>query len=216
VAGDVLYRSSRDATISGGARVDGTLARLPVRFPFVVDLALRLSGVLSLFAFLVAGIALFWLFRRTAPAAVAAVATRPGRSFLVGLGVVVLGPVAAVALSFTLVGLPLALLVLVMLALAVFIGPVPAVTALGDRLLRGRGGLMGWFVTGALVWRGALWLLPLVGLLVYALALVWGIGAWATAAWEARRATAPAPLVPPAAGEPAGDDGWEAPLPPEG
>jgi len=53
-------------------------------------------------------------------------------------------------------------------------------------LLRGSGGTAAALVVGAVVWRGAMWLLPLIAALVYLAALVLGLGAYATAAWSIR------------------------------
>jgi hypothetical protein len=102
-----------------------------------------------------------------------------------------------VALSMTLVGIPLAL-ILVLIGIALFIiGPLPAVTALGHRVLFGRGGLFGAFVAGAALWRFGIWIIPVVGGLLYVLAMVWGIGGWVLGVIATRRAEPiAAPLLP--------------------
>ncbi|MFQ5947538.1 MAG: hypothetical protein ACE5KX_01585 [Acidimicrobiia bacterium] len=222
VEGDLSYRSSNRGTISAGAEVAGQLVRRSGNRPVWVRAVTRLVSVLSLLAFIVSGIVLFWLFRDTTPRATTATLRKPWWTLLVGLALLVLPPLAVVPLFFTLVGIPIAVLILVLWLLGLFLGPVPAVALAGDKLLRGRGGMLGGFVVGAVVWRGAIWLLPLVGALLYVVTLVLGLGSWGIGAWEARRARPPAPEPPvgapgaevePEGGE-AEDDDW-APLPPE-
>jgi MFS family permease len=120
-------------------------------------------------------------------------------------------------LAVTLVGLPVAAVLLFGLLVGFVFGPVPVVTALGDRLLRGRGGLFGAFLLGAVLWRLGIWLIPVVGGVLFLVALVWGIGAWVMAGWQQRRVSRPeSELLPPAMGrrdEPV-PEGWDYPLPP--
>jgi hypothetical protein len=217
VGGDLVYKSNRDGTISGGADFGGQVVRQRVRYPIQVRAIQTLVGILSLLAFLVTGLFLFWLMRRTMPRATVAVESRPLRALWVGLLAMVAAPAAALALAITLVGLPLAIAVLGLWLAALFVGPVPAVTAAADRATRGRFGLIGSFVVGALVWRGAMWLVPLVGSLVYVAAVVMGVGGWLIGAWEARR-DGPSSDLPALAAAPRRQPipaDWEAPLPPQ-
>jgi hypothetical protein len=142
--------------------------------------------------------------------------TNPIKTFLWGLGAVIVLPVVTVLLAATLVGLPLALLLVMVMVAGLIIGPVPAITALGNRILFKRGGLLGAFVVGAILWRLAIWLIPLVGGVLFVIALVWGVGAWIVGMLAARNDDpVPAALLPasmiPESGVP---DDWEPPLPP--
>jgi hypothetical protein len=107
-----------------------------------------------------------------------------------------------------------------LLVLALLFGPVPAVTAIGSKILRGRWGLFAAFFLGAAVWRLGIWLIPLVGFGLYLGALVVGLGGWLVAIWEQRRETPlPTDLLPrsvlePASGAIPSPVGWDAPLAP--
>jgi hypothetical protein len=198
IAGDLLYQASDRISVAEEVVV-GQVARRTVLTP-VWARALNTAIVwLSLAAFIVGGIVLTWLFRRTSARAVDIVGRSPGRAALAGIGVVVLPPVVALPLGLTLVGLPLALLLLVAWLAVLVLGPLPAVAWAGGRLLGGRGGAYGAVVAGALAWRGAMWALSLVAALLYLGALTVGSGAAIVAAWEQRRE---------------GDGSWR-PLPPE-
>ncbi len=220
VDGDVLYRSGSDASIAATAQVGSQLERLPTRGSFSVELVLTLATILGFFAFLFSGLVIFWLFRRTAPAAVAAVEQRPLRAAGVGIAGIIVLPLVAFVFVLTLVGAPVAIALLALLALALLFAPVPAVTALGSRLLRRRQlGLFAAFFLGAVIWRLGIWLIPLLGFALYLGALAAGLGGWLIAIWEQRRSGgASAELLPRQAKRPpeSQDDGWEAPLAPPG
>ncbi|MBM3696106.1 MAG: hypothetical protein FJW79_09270 [Actinobacteria bacterium] len=187
VGGDVTFRASDEVRVSPAAAVGGAVVRAQVLAPVWAQALTRLVGWLSVLGFVVAGVALFWVFRGTAARSVEVARRRPGRSALVGLGVLVLPPVIALPLFLTLVGLPVAVLVLLFWVMGLFLGPVPAVAAAGERLLRGRGGVLGGFVVAALLWRGGMWLLSLAAAVIYLIPLVIGLGAFTIGAWEARR-----------------------------
>ncbi|MEE8498327.1 MAG: polymer-forming cytoskeletal protein [Acidimicrobiia bacterium] len=187
VLGDVLYRASRDAAVSDDAVIGGQFIRRTVLAPVWAKAVTRVVSVLSLFALIVAGLAASWLFRSTSERAVREVEERPLRSGLVGLGILVAPPLLAMPLFLTLVGIPVAVFVLLAWLLALVLGPIPAVTHFGAVLLRDRGGVAAALVVGAVVWRGAMWLLPLIAALVYLAAVLVGLGAYATAGWSLRR-----------------------------
>lgn len=220
VDGDVLYRSGSDADIAAAAQVAGQLERLPTRGSFGVELVLTIATVVGFFGFLFAGVVLLWLFRATGPGAVAVVLDRPFRSAAVGVGAIIVLPILVLVLVMTLVGVPVAVALLILLVLVLLFGPVPAVTALGSRLLKGRGGLFAAFFLGATLWRFGIWLIPLVGSGLYLGALVVGLGAWLVAMWEQRRETPlaadllPRTPVTVAAEQIPPPIGWDAPLAP--
>jgi len=205
IAGNLLYRSPRGASIAPGASIGGQVVALPTRSNFIFGVFLVLAQLIGALGFVVAGILTFWLFRQSAPRAVAASWTAPRRVLGLGLAVFAGVPVVAGLLSFTLVGIPMALLLVFGMAVGAFVGPVPAVTALGVWLLRGRGGLFGGFLLGAALWLAGVFLLPVVGGLVFLAGLVWGLGSWTTAAWQLRSGhepdlrLVPSSLVPRAA-----------------
>lgn len=189
VGGDVLYRSAARALGVDDAEIGGTLTRLPAQSNFVYGVILALANIIGFFGFVVAGIVVLWLGGRASAKAIESVWARPVATFGVGLVALVALPTLVIVLAMTLVGIPLAiLLVLVAIALVV-VGPIPAVTAFGQRMLGGRGGLFAGFVCGATVWRLAIWLIPVVGGLLWVLALVWGIGGWVRGVRRSRQAT---------------------------
>ena len=190
VGGDVAYRSSQEASVSGAAEVDGRVIRrgeLPANVR--VRAAERVFSLLVFLAFVVTGLVLLALLPRIGTGAVRAARSHPWRSGLLGLAVLVLLPFLAVLAAVTVVGLPVALILVALWILGLFAGPVPAVAAIGNRLVGGRGGRFGGFVLGSVVW-GLLRLIPVVGAIVYGLTLLWGLGAWASGVGVDRRQAA--------------------------
>jgi hypothetical protein len=190
VTGDVFYKGTDDARVSSTAVVLGAITRRDALAPVWAKALTRLFAILSVFGFVLSGLIGSWLFRGTSRRAVAEVGARPGRAALVGLGVVLLVPVLVLPLFLTLVGIPVALVLLLLWLVALFLGPLPAVTWVGQKAVSGQGGLALGLVVGAVLWRGAMWLLPLLAALLYLAALLIGLGAAVLAAWEQRKATA--------------------------
>jgi hypothetical protein len=201
VGDDLSFKASGEVDIAPDAVVGGEVIQREVLAPVWAKAVTRAFAWLSLLGLLVSGLLLFWVFPATAARAPAIAAARPGRSALIGSAVLVLPPLLTLGLALSLVGLPVAVLLLVVWLVALLLGPIPAVAWLGTRILGGKGGLVGGFVLGALVWRGAMWLLPVVAAALYLAALTVGVGSFAMAAWEQRRRSIPAavdwrPLAP--------------------
>lgn len=184
IDGRLRYRS--DATIRqhAGARVAGGIERRAARgwqgapgasawFRWV-----WLAGSMIVAAVLVA--LLPALTRRSAHAA----RSRFGKTLLIGLAALLLIPVAAGLSAITLVGIPLAVLLVLSYLLLLFLGFVFAAIALGDaglqRMQPGKYDALGWRAAAAAVGMAVLVLLayiPVIGGIVALLALLIGMGA---------------------------------------
>lgn len=218
VGGDVLYRSPVAARGVGEATIGGTLTRLPTQSNFVYGIILALANIVGFLGFIVAGIVVLWVLRGTSARATGSVLLHPLKTFAIGLATVIVLPITIVLLGMTLVGIPLAIIG-VLIAIALFIiGPLPAVTALGNRVLVGRGSLFGAFMLGAVLWRFGIWIVPFVGGFIYVLAMIWGIGGWVLGFVAARRAGAVPQSLPPGRvvrpGVPLHDEAAQGPAPP--
>lgn len=218
VVGDLLYRADGDARISGGANVAGQFQQLPSRSTFVVRVWLIAATILSFLAFVVSGFLLFLMFRATMSRATGLVRTQPWRTLWVGFVAILALPLLSVIFVFTVVGAPVGVMLLLLWMLGLIFAPLPAVAAGGDVLLRGRGGIFGALVVGAVVWRLGIWLIPVVGVLLYTTALMAGTGSLVMAAWRQRQAgiADAQALGPPALQSDKVDipEGWEPPLAP--
>jgi hypothetical protein len=114
--------------------------------------------------------------------AISQVREAPLRSVLFGLAVVILVPLFAVILMVTVIGIPLSLLTLLAFPLMLFVGWVVAAFAVGDWILN-RGRAQRSFGSRLLLLLAGLFLItligivPVVGVLVWLLVMLLGLGA---------------------------------------
>ncbi len=189
VGGDVVYQAEREVAVATGADVAGQLIQIPTTMPFFATVVLRVALILGFLGYLVGGVVVLWLFRRTGGDAVSIAAASPWQALGVGAVAIVGVPLLLIVLAVTLVGIPLAVALLFVMMLGLLFGTVPLVAAVGVRLLGGRGGVLAGFLAAAVAWRLVAYFVPLLGSAFFIAALVWGVGAWLISAWRHRRLT---------------------------
>lgn len=182
IDGNLRYRiAPAKVHIDPGAYVGGRVMALPVPQGRGMWVVFGLLGLAWMLGWLLTGIILVLLLPRLFTDASTVLRTVTGRSALVGLGWVVLMPLAMIAVAVTFIGLPLALLgaiaYLVMICLgrivvAMWVGRV----LLGTRVSAGRRGVLARYVVGELCLL-VVSMIPFLGMLVVCLATVLGIGA---------------------------------------
>jgi hypothetical protein len=134
VAGDILYKASDRVDLAEGA-AGGQVSERRVLAPVWAKALTRAFAWLSLLGFILGSFVVFWLFRSTAERSVWVVSRSPWRAGLVGLGVVGVPPLLTLPLAVSLVGLPVAVLLLVAWLGLLALGPAPAVAWAGRRIL---------------------------------------------------------------------------------
>ncbi len=190
VAGDLGYRSEREATGLSIARVGGATVR---ETPLPQNIRVRALGLLTrllMVIFLTAAaitVVLSWPVRTRS--AVERLETKPVRSWLYGLGVFLL-PVllagfaalivgmapSAAAIPFLAVMIPLVLATAGVVLLLGLVAGVPSVTWLGAQLKKDAS-LNRAVALGSLA-AAIVWFLPAIGWIVPVLFLPLGMGAW--------------------------------------
>lgn len=191
IDGSLGYRSDRDAKIGEGVEVGRVLTR---RDPVTPNVRVRaifgLTGVLAVLAVVALGFLLFWLTPRTLRKAIESVQTRTLLSFVLGLVVLVV-PIGLLvfivvrvvdsspelALPAAVIGLPIGLLLLGLTLFGLLVSPVPVLTALGERLTRGRRSVLFGYLLGMLIWILILFV-PVLRVFVTILLALLGLGAW--------------------------------------
>jgi cytoskeletal protein CcmA (bactofilin family) len=201
IKGDFTYTSAGPASIDRGAQIQG---RVTHERSDVAERAGRLGRVVSVVAravllagLIVCGAVLLLLLPGFTVSAARTIGSNPWRSLGLGVIVLVVTPIAAVALVVTIIGIPLGLTAIALYTVALVLGYLTAAVFLGElgARLAGRGELS----TGgrmlalalALVVLALIGLVPIVGGLVVALAIVAGLGASSHQAfrrWSAARA----------------------------
>jgi len=202
IGGRLLYRGSGEPEVAAGALISGGLEAMPDdevhRFdelrPRAHD-AVHGFGRLLWFAGVFAAGALYLLLvPRFASEAAATVGRKPLPSLGLGLAIALCVPFVAAVLLITIIGIPLALLLVALYLVVLFLGWMTTALYLGQRglavLRAGQPTTRGWQIVALLLALVALWLVrqvPVIGGLVGLVALLVGIGALTWRTWNGRR-----------------------------
>lgn len=179
IGGDLLYRSPAPIEIPAGARIQGTVTHEQVEwespgggygFVFVITMA-------------VAGIVLAWLFPHFTRTAADTLRSDPWASLGMGLAVLIVTPLAALAVSLVVLGLWVGLVVLALYLALLPVGFLVASLSVAERgaaLLHRDISTLARLATAlaiTLVLLGLVRMIPFVGGVLFFLLLVWGLGA---------------------------------------
>src|SRR5215218_2517235 len=182
VGGDVVSR--RDPRVAAGT-VDGEVRNLDLRgiFTGIIVGFLAYLWLAVTISIALLGLVFVGLLPRAADTAAAA-GKRLGASFGWGALVGVVGPLVAVLVVATVLGLPLGLTMLSALNVLAPLGYVTGCLVLGRTFVKGRSNRarVGAFFAGFGILR-LVALIPGVGLLVWFVVCIYGIGALSMAAW---------------------------------
>jgi cytoskeletal protein CcmA (bactofilin family) len=194
VTGDVV---SRDApVVASGATIGGERRRVQTNvnwkgFGWAGRLAWWLAVSVST---LVVGLVLLWLVGRGAAWILEAGRTRVGPAIGWGLLLFFGLPILAVIALVTVVGIPLGLGLLAALALIYALGYSAAAWILGRSIVRSPTAWVVAFLVGWAILR-VVALVPILGGLVWFVAVVFGLGALLVAIWRGRSAAQAAPAA---------------------
>jgi hypothetical protein len=170
VEGDLTY-ADKKPVITPGAKVGGKTEKFDVGDAGILGAIAWLVGItVSLFLL---GLILLLLAPRAADAIARTARAKSPVSFGVGFLAFFLIPIIAVAALFTVVGIPLGLILLLLVIPLYAISYVTAAFALGRRILKDSRILA--FLVG-LVILGLLSLIPIAGALIGLLATMFGLG----------------------------------------
>ena len=199
ITGTLRYAADRPLEMQSGAQVGGQVTRIdrPSRSRLLVNPAARLrfrfaGRVLEALWLLAIGFILVAITPRGVQHVQETVRARFGLSLVAGFILVVVVPVAIVLLLITLVGIPLALVVMLLYFATLYPSQVFVSAWLGDalmrRLRRGQAAVSPYAVVAVgVVLLVILVGLPLVGWIFRLLAVFTGFGALWAAIWSARR-----------------------------
>ncbi len=188
VAGDLTYWSDQRAAIDPHAQIGGEVVRksLPDDLrPSPKELLGALAGIrlvmwlMSLVSTLALGLLLLRFYPNATRKAVDRLRSQPMASLGLGVLTFILIPPLAVLAAVTVVGLPLALILVAWYVIALYLGRIFVIQGIGQVLLQRFGkqtGDRGTFLIGLAVYF-VLALIPVVGGLITALTLMFGLGA---------------------------------------
>jgi cytoskeletal protein CcmA (bactofilin family) len=195
VAGDVVSRNA--PRVAPGATIGGETRRVQTNFNWEgFGWAGRLAWWIAIsVSTLVVGLVLFWLIGRGANRIEEAGRTGTVPSIAWGLALFFGLPILAIVALVSLVGIPLGLGVLAGLGMIYALGYSASAWVLGRTILRGPTAWIVVFLVGWAILRVAA-LIPILGGLVWFVAVVFGLGVLVVAVWRARSAPQTAPATP--------------------
>jgi cytoskeletal protein CcmA (bactofilin family) len=200
VRGALVYRSPSEATIAPGAQIAGGVRREAEQWSPPGRRALRAAAWVAvaflLGGFLVAGAVMATLLPRFTASSARTIRSDPWTSLGVGFAVLVTAPVAAVLLMATVVGAIAGFALLALYGVSVLAALLVSATSIGavaTRLFRREAatGRVLLSILAGLVVLALLQLVPFVGVLVIALAVVLGLGGWTVHGYRAYAAARP-------------------------
>jgi cytoskeletal protein CcmA (bactofilin family) len=172
IAGNLSYRSPREADIANGAQIQGSIDYEPVEQPFVaVGAAVAATGIVALLSFAVTGVVLFLLFPRAINASVAIIRTEFWKCLGLGLAIFAATPVVIFVLLMTVIGWLPAVVIGPIYVILLLAGFLTAVFYIGDLSL-------GLFRRGEPSTARRLWSFALALIVVTVLGLVPVLGAF--------------------------------------
>ncbi len=192
IGGRLVYHGPSEPTVPEGAVINGGIEFHPSDIgrqfrdvqPVVRDAATGLGTFLWFLGVFLAGALFVVLLPGFTSEAAAAIGRKPLPSLGLGLAILLCVPFVAVVLLITIIGIPVALLLMSLYLLVLFLGWIIAALFLAQRgltaLRPGRPVTRGWQLLALLAGLVVLWLLrqvPLVGGLIGFVALLAGIGA---------------------------------------
>ena len=205
VRGDVSY-ADKKPVVASGAEVGGEIKKIRNKvgvgaFAWAIGLLIWLAVTGSA---LILGIMVVAFTPRAVESAAEAAESSTGATIGMGAGLFLGIPIVAVIIGATVIGIPLAGLLLLAVLPLYALGYVTSAWMLGRRILSGRRDRFVPFLFGLLILR-IIALIPFLGGLVGVCATAFGLGALGLAAWRVgggRGGTRPTPPEPAPAGPP--------------
>jgi len=205
IGGRLVYHGPQPPAVPEGAVIAGGLefheADIGRYFgdvrPQARDTASGLGTLLWFLGVFLAGALFILLLPRFTSEAAAAIGRQPLPSLGLGLAILLCVPFVAVVLLITIIGIPVALLLMSLYLLVLFLGWITAALFVAQRglaaLRPGQAATRGWLMLTLLLGLVVLWLLrqiPFVGGWIGFVALLAGIGALAWRTFNGRQAAA--------------------------
>jgi hypothetical protein len=184
IAGNLIYLSDSEAQIHENATVSGEIERRMIedreelrdRMLAGVGRVTIIARVISTLSALAVGLILIYLSPKFMLRTTNTLSSRPWLSLGIGFLAIILTPIAIVALLATIIGIPLALILLAIYMILLYLGKLFVIFWLGTKLLRERSAYL-MFVAGLAVYF-IISLIPVIGGIVGILAMLFGIGSF--------------------------------------
>ena len=192
ISGDLVYSGPEEIEIQEGARVMGAIERLEIEVTAEEKESLEeiLASLGAIWVFLkvaffvgqiIVGLILLGLFRRFSVAAATSFSGHVWKSLGIGIVFTCCAVIASLILPFTIIGLPLAIMLICFSLIIWYLASIVVGLSLGGLMVgafktRSTGRLIGGLILGLLILR-ALSFIPILGFLIQLFVVLAGMGA---------------------------------------
>ena len=181
VGGGIIYTAQKPAQISEKASIGGKIEqKIPEARPTNWFAVWALAKIYAIFSALVVGLVLIFLGRKITPKILEKIEEKPFKMLLPGLIIMLVLPPIALILAFTIIGIPMALIISAWWLVATYVAKIFTAILIGQLILKalfkkGDIPLIWSLVLGVVV----LWLLfaiPFIGWMLCLFAIWFGLG----------------------------------------
>jgi hypothetical protein len=189
IAGSLDYTSGNEAILESGSQIaKGVKRSAPPANSEIPALAQEqetfqqkmIGQARGLISYLVAALLFIFFFKKQAIKAADLMLAKPGRSFGLGLLFLILVPIAAISFMITLIGIPVALIVVLLYAAAILFSRIFVAITVGRKLVqtyyKSKAESL---LVQTLVGVVGLWILfamPVIGGILSFASVIWGLG----------------------------------------
>ena len=188
IGGPIVYTSVNDAAVESGAQISQGITRHDVPVSQKPDFGntkktpdqIFWNKLAEIVFYLVVALILAFVFKGLMGKITLAMLTKPGHSLGWGFLLLILVPMASIIVMFTIVGIPFALLAILLYAAALFFSRIFVAIAIGKKFTQ-----MYWKVKQDSLFEQtfigviALWLvmmIPIIGAIIAFFSVIWGLG----------------------------------------
>lgn len=187
VNGSVAYVSENAASTDPSAKIVGTITQsVPPAAPSVSAPVKETSQqtaskkIRGLVINLVVALILVFLFKKSSRKIADALLARPGHAFGWGVLIFIVTPILSIATALTVIGIPVAIIMVLLFIAAIFFSRIFAALAVGRKITqmywKNKQDSLVWQAIIGVVLMWILFALPAVGWIISAVSVVWGLG----------------------------------------
>lgn len=184
IGGNVSYTAANEASVAEGASIAGEITKNAPKIRKDIDNNFKalwgLFGLYSIFSALVIGLVLISLWRDEIKKMTDKMMDKTGASIGWGIVIMILTPILAILLLITLIGIPLAFLLMLFWIIALCLSKIIVGILIGRRLLekfwKNQKDSMIWAMIIGIVIVEIIFSIPLIGWLLCLVAMWWGLG----------------------------------------
>jgi len=183
ILGKLVYTSRREANIESGAQIGGTLTRFTPRPEKEIGSGFSLWWlVISFFMALVVGVVLILIAPERTRRVTDSIWRHPWASLGWGTVLLIVTPIAAIIVGFTIIGIPLGLISLIFYGIAIYITQIIIGLFIGKWIIGSFGkvetkaNMIGTLALGLVIFRLAR-MVPYLGFFIGLAAVLFGLGA---------------------------------------